>query len=164
MYNCRLYEKMAERLGTHLSKAGRPALQLLWKRHPQADLTRPLAGSPGQGRHTPVPPAATHLQGSQWGEDAAAYSTIIYSPYSTSFRRRFCRPLCNSSSGIYHHYSLASCKRKKYWESYADYNFKDQKSLILKSRWCVLNFFKLLHQQSCCISQFRCLVIHLLWT
>lgn len=30
-------------------------LQLLWKRHPEADLTRPLARSPGQGRHTPVP-------------------------------------------------------------------------------------------------------------
>lgn len=94
------------------------------------------------------------------GEDAAAYLAVICGLHSTSFHwRGLCQPLCNSFSGICHHYSLTSYKRKKSWESCADCTSKDQKSLIPKTRWCVQNSFELPHQQDCCISQFSCLKI-----
>ena len=158
---------MAERLWTHLPKAGQPCSvasveEASSSRSHQAPGREPSPGPPHScalrtGAFLPLICRDVFL-----GWRCCCLSDYHLWPALYHFRRR--RPcvshfVTNSSSGIY---SSPSYKRKKSWESYGDFKISDFRSLKLQSHWCVLNIFKLPHQQYCCISQFSCLGSHLI--
>lgn len=129
---CR-YEKMAEAVDTFAQSR---------QTHPVASAEEASSSSSQQGRHAPgplgrVPSCCSSSGQSEQGEDPAAYSTVLSGLHSTYFHGR--RPDSHfvTPRQVFTTMTLASCKRRKSWESYADcLILKDQKALILKSLMC----------------------------
>lgn len=155
MDNCRLYEKMAERLWTRWPEAGRPRpvasvekASSSWSH--QAPGREPWPGPPHTCDPTHRCLPAAYLQGRLNGLKMLLLvwlsSMACTLPPSTEegFGSHFVTP-----PQVFHTATLQLPVREKTPVSLV-LTSKDWKALIL-SHWCVLNV-KLAHQQLCCIS------------